>query len=110
MDKETINQGKSIAITSYIFIVGVLIALSINSENKNPFASFHIRQGLGLTLTFFTLGLTVSHFNNIMIAAPLWIFISVLTMYGIFTAARGEITPLPLLGKLFQKWFKNIQA
>ena len=40
MDKETIDKGRSIAITSYILIVGVLIALSINSENKNQFASF----------------------------------------------------------------------
>jgi uncharacterized membrane protein len=104
---DTIKEGKSAAITSYILIVGVLIAISMNSENKNSFASFHIRQGLGLTLTFITLGLTISHFENIMIAAPMWIGVSVLTMYGIFTAARGEMTPLPLVGNLFQKWFKN---
>lgn len=107
MDKETINKGKSTAIISYILMVGPLIAISINSENKNPFASFHIRQGLGLTLTFITLGLTISQFGTLMIAAPMWIFISILTIYGIFTAARGEITPLPLLGKWFQKWFSN---
>lgn len=107
MDPKTIDVGKSAAITSYILIVGVLIALSMNSEKKNPFASFHIRQGLGLTLTFITLGVSISYFESIMVAAPMWIFISVLTMYGIFTAAKGEITPLPLLGKWFQKWFSN---
>ena len=104
MDHATIKQGKSAAIISYVLIVGPLIALSMNSENKNSFASFHIRQGLGLTLTFITLGVSISHFDNIMIAAPMWIFISILTIYGIFSAAKGEITPLPLLGKLFQKW------
>jgi uncharacterized membrane protein len=107
MDKQTIEKGKSTAITSYILIVGVLIALSMNSEKKNPFASFHIRQGLGLTLTFITLGISISYFESVMIAAPMWIFISVLTIYGIFTAAKGETTPLPLLGKWFQKWFSN---
>ena len=107
MDKQTIDEGKSAAITSYILIVGVLIALSMNSENKNPFASFHIRQGLGLTLTFITLGISISYFESIMIAAPMWIFISVLTIYGIFTAVKGETTPLPLLGNWFQKWFSN---
>ena len=107
MDKQTIQEGKAIAITSYILIVGVLIAITMNSENKNQYASFHIRQGLGLTLTFITLGLTISHFENIMIAAPMWIFISILTIYGIFSAAKGETTPLPLLGKWFQKWFQN---
>lgn len=108
MDKQIISEGKSIAITSYILIVGVLIALSMNSENKNQFASFHIRQGLGLTLTFIILGVSISSFESIFVAAPMWIFISVLTMYGIFTAAKGETTPLPLLGNLFQKWFKSI--
>ncbi|WP_333599694.1 hypothetical protein [Flavobacterium sp.] len=108
MDKQTIDEGKSIAITSYILIIGVLIALSMNSENKNPFASFHIRQGLGLTLTFIILGVSISSFESILVAAPMWIFISVLTIYGIFTAAKGETTPLPLLGNLFQKWFKTI--
>jgi uncharacterized membrane protein len=108
MDKKIIDEGKSTAITSYILIVGVLIALSMNSDNKNPYASFHIRQGLGLTLTFIIIGVSISYFESIMVAAPMWIFISVLTIYGIFTAARGEMTPLPLLGKWFQKWFSNI--
>lgn len=107
MDPKTIDEGKSAAITSYILIVGVLIALSMNSEKKNPFASFHIRQGLGLTLTFITLGVSISYFESIMVAAPMWIFISVLTIYGIFSAAKGETMPMPLLGKWFQKWFSN---
>ena len=107
MDQKTIDEGKSAAITSYILIVGVLIAISMNSENKNAFASFHIRQGLGLTLTFITLGVSISYFESMMVAAPMWIFISVLTIYGIFSAAKGETTPMPLLGKWFQKWFSN---
>lgn len=108
MDSEIIKEGKTAAITSYILIVGVLIALSMNSENKNSFASFHIRQGLGLTLTFIILGVSISSFESVFVAAPMWIFISILTIYGIFTAAKGETTPLPLLGNLFQKVFKNI--
>lgn len=104
MEPHIIKEGKTPAIITYILIVGPLIALSMNSENKNPFASFHIRQGLGLTLTFIILGVSISHFESVMIAAPMWVFISVLTIYGIFSAAKGETTPLPLLGKLFQKW------
>lgn len=108
MDKEVIKQGKTIAIISYILFIGPLIAMSMNSENKNEFASFHIRQGLGLTLTFVIIGVSISYFNNIMIASSMWIFISILTIYGIFTAAKGELTKLPLLGGIFQKWLKNI--
>ena len=107
MDQKTIDEGKSAAITSYVLIVGVLIAMSMNSENKNAFASFHIRQGLGLTLTFITLGASIHYLGSVMVAIPMWIFISILTIYGIFSASKGETIPMPLMGKWFQKWFQN---
>lgn len=104
----TIEQGKTAAITSYILGIGVFIAMSMNAEDKNKFASFHIRQGLGLTLTFISLGLIISNFDSLMISAPMWICISVLWGYGIFSAIKGETNPLPLVGKLYQKWFASI--
>ena len=104
----TIEEGKTAAITSYILIVGVLIALWMNSENKNSFASFHIRQALGLSITFLSLGLLVSNFDSLMISATMWIFVSVLWTYGFFTAIKGDTKPLPLLGSLFQKAFHFI--
>jgi len=61
--ENSVEEGKTIAITSYILIVGVPIAMSMNSENKNSFASFHIRQSLGISLTFISLGLIISNFN-----------------------------------------------
>ena len=106
--QDSIEKGKTPAITAYILIVGVVIAISMNSEDKNRFASFHIRQALGLSLTFISLGLIISNFDNVMIAIPMWVFISVLWTYGIFTAINGETKPLPLLGNLYQKWFKTI--
>ncbi|HLF53141.1 hypothetical protein [Flavobacterium sp.] len=105
---DTIEKGKTAAITSYILIVGVLIAMSMNGEDKNSFASFHIRQALGLSLTFISLGLIISNFDSIMISAPMWIFVSVLWTYGIFSAIKGETKPVPLLGNFFQKVFKSI--
>ncbi len=108
MDAKTIEEGKSAAITSYILIVGVLIAMSMNSETKNSYTSFHIRQALGLTLTFISLGLIISNFDSMMISLPMWIFVSVLWSYGIFSAIKGETKPLPLLGNYFQKWLNSI--
>lgn len=107
MEQKIIEEGKTAAITSYILIIGFLIALSMNSETKNEYATFHIRQGLGLSLTFIGLGLIISNFENIMIAAPMWIFVTVLMFYGIFSAANGSTKPLPLVGTLYQKWLKN---
>ncbi|WP_338408551.1 hypothetical protein [uncultured Flavobacterium sp.] len=105
MDNE---NGKTAAITSYILIIGVFIAMSMNSENKSPFASFHIRQALGLSITFISLGLIISNFDSPMISISMWISLSVLWTYGIFSAINGETKPIPLLGNYFQKWFSNI--
>jgi len=104
----TIEKGKTAAITSYILIIGVLIAISMNSENKNSFASFHIRQALGLSITFLSLGLIVSNFDSLMISGTMWIFVSILWTYGFFTAIKGDMKPIPLLGNLFQKAFHFI--
>ncbi|MEO8535522.1 MAG: hypothetical protein ABI441_17325 [Flavobacterium sp.] len=104
----SIEEGKTAAITSYILIVGVLIAMSMNSENKSSFASFHIRQALGLSLAFISFGAIISNFDSFFITFPMWICISVLWSYGIFSAIQGHTRPIPLVGTLFQKWFKSI--
>jgi uncharacterized membrane protein len=104
----SVEAGKNTAITSYILGIGVLIAMSMNSEDKNEFASFHIRQGLGLTLTFISLGLIINNFNSLMISASMWVFVSVLWSYGIYSAIKGETKAVPLLGEYYQKWFKSI--
>lgn len=108
MDNTTVEQGRSIAITSYILIIGALIALTMNSEKKNPFASFHIRQALGLSILFLMLGSVVSKLDNINFTFGMWIFMSVLWSYGIMMAAKGEARTIPILGGLFQKIFKSI--
>jgi uncharacterized membrane protein len=105
--ENSVEEGKIAAITSYVLIVGVLIAMSMNSESKNSFASFHIRQALGISLTFISLGLIISNFDSLMISAPMWISVSVLWSYGIFSAINGTTKPIPLLGNYFQKWFKS---
>jgi uncharacterized membrane protein len=80
----------------------------MNSENKNSFASFHIRQALGLSIMFIALGLIISNFSNPMITISMWIFMSILWCYGIITAIRGQTISLPLVGPLFQKVFKSL--
>jgi uncharacterized membrane protein len=102
------ESGKTAAITSYILLVGIPIALSMNSENKSEFAAFHIRQALGIALTFISLGMIISPFDNFMITIPMWIFVSILWTYGMFSAINGSTKPMPILGNFFQKYLKNI--
>ena len=105
---EIVEKGKTTAITSYILIIGCLIAMSMNADQKNPFASFHIRQSAGHSIMFLSLGLIVSNFGIPEATLALWIFMSVLWTYGIFTAVAGKTTPVPLVGALFQKLLKTI--
>jgi uncharacterized membrane protein len=108
MDNNTINQGKSAAIMSYAFVVGVLIAMSMNSENKNPYASYHIRQALGLSIIFVAVGYTLSGFWIPGVVFPFWIFMTVLWGYGVYTAISGQMKPIPFIGALSQKIFKTL--
>lgn len=104
----SVETGKTAAILSYITIVGTIIAYFINNDNKNPFASFHIRQALGIHITYFLLGALVSIFDSWMITITFWIFIIILWGYGLVTAIQGEQKEVPMLGNNFQKWFSTI--
>jgi hypothetical protein len=53
---DDINAGKNVAILSYLWIPGWLLALILHGRNKTEFGAFHLRQALGIwfvTLIFF---------------------------------------------------------
>lgn len=107
MDNTT-EQGKTNAIISYLTIIGCIIAMVMNSEHKNPFASFHIRQALGLQLLFFALGYPVGTFDSWMVSSAFYLFFFILWIYGFLGAVSGRMNEVPLLGSLFQKLFKSL--
>ncbi|WP_405328279.1 hypothetical protein [Leeuwenhoekiella sp. LLG6367-2.1] len=109
MTNEIIKQGKTTAIIAYLSMIGTIIALFMNSEPKNLFARFHIRQAFGIFIAFFALGFLVSYLNSWPATIGFYIFIIVLWGYGIVSAFQGTYTPVPILGKQFQKWFTFIQ-
>lgn len=102
------EQGKAAAIVAYITIIGTIIAYFMNNDSKNPFASFHIRQALGVHLTFYLLGVLVSAFDSWMISSAFYIFILILWGFGLVAAIQGERNLVPVLGEYFQKWFSTI--
>ena len=102
------NQGKAAAIWAYLTIIGTIIAYFLNNDSKNPFASFHIRQALGVHITFYVLGLLVSAFDSWIISSAFYIFVIVLWGYGIVGAIQGQLNEVPILGDKFQKWFNTI--
>jgi len=108
MDETTISEGKTAAIVAYLTIIGSVIAVIINSDKKNPFAAFHVRQGLGLCLTYMILGYFVGQFDSWMISMSFWIGLGLLFMYGIVSAMNGSTREVPLLGPFYQKIFSSI--
>ena len=105
-----IEKGKNTAIVSYLTIIGSIIAIFMNQEeNRSEFASFHIRQALGIFITFFLLGYPIGYFDSWMISSAFYVFYFILWIYGFVAALQGEAKLIPLLGEQFQKIFKNIE-
>ncbi len=108
LTSEQIKEGKSTAIVAYLTIIGAVIAIFMNSEPKNKFASFHIRQALGVHVLYFLLVALISGFDSWLISIAFWVFVFTLWIYGFLGALQGRKTIVPLVGEYFQKWFKNL--
>lgn len=109
----TDDGGKTVAIISYITIVGWLIALVMNSNNKTSLGGFHLRQMMGLIIlaiasAILRVPLYFIPFLGWTTNFVLSICIFVLWILGLVSAANSEEKPIPVLGKLFQDWFSSI--
>ncbi len=100
--KEVFSDGRNVAIIAHLTVIGWIIALIMNSSNKNEFASFYIRQMLGLMLTFIILSF---------IPAIGWFvgaLIFVLWIVSLVGAIGGKKSETVVLGKFYQDWFKSL--
>jgi len=109
MQSDYEKQGKTAAIVAYLTIVGTIIAFFMNQDDKNTFASFHIRQALGINIGFYLLGALVSMFDSWLISSSFYIFICVLWIFGLMTAIKEEKKTVPIVGPYFQDWFTFIK-
>jgi len=95
-------DGRTKAIVAHITIVGWIIALIINSNDKDEFASFYIRQLLGLYLAGFILSI---------IPGIGWILALVVFVFWILSllgAIQNEKKEVPVAGNYFQEWFSGL--
>jgi len=95
-------DGKTKAIVAHITWIGWLIALIINSSQKDEIASYYIRQTLGIFL--FTLVISIVPVINIIG----WIVGIIFWILSLIGAVNGEMKETPIVGKYFQDWFKGI--
>jgi uncharacterized membrane protein len=111
MTEQDISRGRKNAIISYITIIGIIIAYYMNNEEdkKSEFASFHIRQSLGLWLSFIIVNLSITrNFDVFMLRISVYIFFFSLIISGLSNAISRKSQPVPLLGKLYQKLFSKL--
>jgi uncharacterized membrane protein len=103
------KEAKNIAIISYITIVGLIIAFVMNSDKKHEFASYHIYQSLGLGLTSLAIGFIgiipiigwIINILGVFVLLYMWIM-------GLVNATNEKQKPIPILGKKYEEWFKNV--
>ena len=108
MENTSVQEGKTIAIISYITFIGLIIAFLMNSSKKNSFATFHIRQSLGIVVLSLIFSLITYVIHIPLLSLIFNGIILVLIILGIISAAGGEQKPLPIVGDYFSDWFKNV--
>ena len=94
-------DGKTKAIVAHITFIGWIVAIVLNSQEKDELASFYIRQMLGLVI--------LSLFTWIpFIGWILGIGVFVLWIISLIGAISGEAKLVPIVGEYFQKWFASL--
>lgn len=101
-------NAKVKAIVSHIFLVGWIISFVINLNDKEEYASYYIRQNLGILLA----GLVVGLFNGFPIIGWLISFVGgilvfVFWLMSLIWSISGEMKPVPWVGQYFQDWFRT---
>tara|TARA_R110000772_G_scaffold53800_4_gene123032 strand:+ start:736 stop:1065 length:330 start_codon:yes stop_codon:yes gene_type:complete len=108
MSVSSSDNGKTVAVISYITPIGWIIAFIMNNNDKTDFGSFHIRQSLGIFLAWFLLGIINSYLSIPLLGWIVEIGLIVFCILGLLGAIQGEKKLVPLLGVQFQEWFKSI--
>jgi len=103
-------EDKTVAILSYLTLIGFIVAIVIHMNKKTRLGAFHLRQTLGIMLT----GIAVMFCGIVLAFIPklgglcmllLWVSMLVLWVMGLISAIQGEMKPVPVVGPLYQKWF-----
>ncbi|GEC79503.1 membrane protein [Flavobacterium aquatile] len=103
------NQNKDAVLVAYLTILGTVIAIFMNNEEKKTeFASFHIRQALGIFLSFFLLGYFVGYADSWTVSSAFYLFYFILWIYGFSGALSGQKRLIPVVGAFFQTTFKSL--
>jgi len=104
----TADNGKTVAIVSYLTLIGWIIALVMHSNNKTSFGAFHLRQGLMNMIMLLAASIVaiipILGWLVYLVALVAWF---VFMIMGAIAASNGQEKRLPIIGDLAEKWFAN---
>jgi uncharacterized membrane protein len=100
------TEDKTVAILSYITIIGFIVAIVMHGNKKTKLGAFHLRQALGIVVSGFCIGfIGIIPILGWIVLVIGMILLAVVWLMGLIAAATGQMKPAPLLGKYYQKWF-----
>jgi len=109
-------DGKTIAIISYLTLIGWIIAFVMYGNNKSELVIYHLRQTLLLMLVAVavyiaqTILLFILHIGWFLSVAFMAINIGLLVLWviGLIGAVNGEEKPMPVIGEKAQQLFSKM--
>jgi uncharacterized membrane protein len=102
------DEDRTVAIVAYLTLLGFIAAVFLHGQKKTAFGAYHLRQALGLVLTWLAVAVVsfipvLGHFAGSLCLIGLL----ALLVFGLIAAINGEEKPVPVLGALFEEWFGN---
>ncbi len=105
------SEDKTVAIVSYVTLIGFIAAIVMHKNNKTRLGAFHLRQMLGLVLTS-AAGAVCGFVPILGWIAWLVVVIGVFAAWamGLLSALKGDMQPIPVVGAHYQRWFAGTFA
>lgn len=112
MANQITNNGKTVAVVSYLTFIGWIIAFILHSNNRTSLGAFHLRQSgflflAGAIISILGRFLRGGLFNFVL--GLLGIIIFILLIMGLIRAANGEEKPLPFVGDMAQSTLSGLK-
>ncbi len=101
------TEDNTTAILAYITLIGFIVAIIMHGSKKTALGAYHLRQALGLFITWFAGGLVLALIPVIGWALlPVFALVMIVfAIMGLVAAANRKMKPLPVLGGKYAQWF-----
>ena len=113
-------EDKTVAILSYLTLLGFIVAIVLHSSKKTKLGAFHLRQVLGYILSLIAAWICIAIMmlvlfmvlafmkSVLLILVPLLyiafgISVFVLWVMGLIAAINGQMKPMPVVGPIYQR-------